>query len=351
MTACVVFLASIQFLKLLQFNKKMNMLGETVKLATKDLKVFSIAFLLYFLAFVLTAYLLFGKHMAGYNGFVQSAESTFAFTLGAFDFDAMSGSHKFLGPIFFFAFIMVIYIGLMSIFLTIIADAFTTVKEQTANAENEYEMVDFIWKKFKGIIGSRIKRDRTRVLDGSVQHGVGEDEWLVTFVLSFFQSVIIVQPIKVRITIHTTISFNLFILQRVQHTTSCKGDLAEAGTTCFDGNEKCTIVNDQSLHRCERRSIRQSSPSLSVQFDSDEDLFSSPRTRRLTRKSSTSLSFQPVVIDQQSPSSSQRSTQPPSPEVVCISSDSELEFYELTQLQAVPSPVLPSKKIILSSGP
>ncbi|XP_052798675.1 uncharacterized protein LOC128230443 [Mya arenaria] len=100
-----------------------------------------------------------------------------------------------------------------------------------------------------------------------------------------------------------------------------------------------------------RRSIRQSSPSLSVQFDSDEDLFSSPRARRLTRKSSTSLSSQPVVIDQQSPSSSQRSTQPPSPEVVCIGSDSELEFYELTQLQAVPSPVFPSKKIILSSGP
>lgn len=153
MTAIVVFLASIQFLKLLQFNKKMNMLGETVKLATKDLKVFSIAFLLYFGAFVFTFYLLFGKHLPGYVGLIQSAESTFAFTLGSFDFDAMTGVHKFLGPMFFFTFIMVIYVGLMSIFLTIIADAFTTVKEETANKENEYEMVDFIWRKFKSIIG------------------------------------------------------------------------------------------------------------------------------------------------------------------------------------------------------
>ncbi|XP_053382148.1 uncharacterized protein LOC123562231 [Mercenaria mercenaria] len=153
MTAIVVFLASIQFLKLLQFNKKMNMLGDTVKLATKDLKVFSIAFLLYFFAFAFTAYLLFGKHMIGYNGFVSSAESTFAFTLGAFDFEAMSDAHKFIGPIFFFLFIMVIYVGLMSIFLTIIADAFTTVKEDTQNAQNDYEMLDFVWRKFKGIIG------------------------------------------------------------------------------------------------------------------------------------------------------------------------------------------------------
>ncbi|KAL4239723.1 hypothetical protein ACF0H5_000526 [Mactra antiquata] len=153
MTAIVVFLASIQFLKLLQFNKKMNMLGDTVKLATKDLKVFSVAFLLYFLAFVLTAYLLFGKYMGGYNGFVTSAESVFAFTLGAFDFHAMSDAHAFLGPAFFFTFIMVIYVGLMSIFLTIIGEAFTTVKEETQHAQNDYEMVDFIWKKFKKLIG------------------------------------------------------------------------------------------------------------------------------------------------------------------------------------------------------
>ena len=153
MTAIVVFLSTCQFLKLLQFNKKMNMLGDTVKLATKDLKVFSVAFCLYFMAFVVTFYLLFGQYIASYNGIVQSMESAFAFTLGAFDFEAMSDAHKFLGPIFFFLFIAVIYVGLMSIFLTIIADSFTTVKEQTKDAKNDYEMVDFIWRKFKGIIG------------------------------------------------------------------------------------------------------------------------------------------------------------------------------------------------------
>lgn len=153
MTAIVVFLASIQFLKLLQFNKKMNMLGDTVKLAAKDLKVFSIAFLLYFFAFVFTAYLLFGKHMISYNGFISSAESMFSFVLGAFDFHAMTDSHPFLGPMFFFLFVMVIYVGLMSIFLTIIADAFTRVKAEAQDAQNEYEMMDFIWRKFKGILG------------------------------------------------------------------------------------------------------------------------------------------------------------------------------------------------------
>ena len=37
--SAVVFMATIQFLKLLQFNQKMSMLGDTVQLAAKDLKV------------------------------------------------------------------------------------------------------------------------------------------------------------------------------------------------------------------------------------------------------------------------------------------------------------------------
>ncbi|CAG2212605.1 PKD1L2 [Mytilus edulis] len=46
-----------------------------------------------------------------------------------------------------------VYVGLMSIFLTIIADAFNTVKENVANQTNDYEIVDFMWKKIQGVIG------------------------------------------------------------------------------------------------------------------------------------------------------------------------------------------------------
>ncbi|KAK7506559.1 hypothetical protein BaRGS_00002034, partial [Batillaria attramentaria] len=149
----VVFMATIQFLKLLQFNRKMSMLGDTVKLATKDLKVFSIAFLLYFTAFVITAYQLFGHMLSSYNNIIGAMESMFAFALGSFDFEAMQMVQPTLGPLFFFSYIMVVYIGLMSIFLTIIGDSFTQVKENTALQSNEYEIVDFMWKRFKGLLG------------------------------------------------------------------------------------------------------------------------------------------------------------------------------------------------------
>ena len=58
--------------------------------------------------------------------------------------DLLTYIHSYIG---------IVYIGLMSIFLTIIGDAFTTVKEDTALQSNDYEIVDFMWKKIKAIIG------------------------------------------------------------------------------------------------------------------------------------------------------------------------------------------------------
>lgn len=153
MCGFVVFLATVQFLKLLQFNKKMGMLGETVQYATKDLKVFSIAFLLYFWTFTATGFLLFSNSMISYSNVVGAAESMFAFTLGSFDFVAMQSAQPTLGPIFFFAFILVVYVGLMSIFLTIIADAFSTVKENMEGKQNDYEFLDYFTKRLKQVMG------------------------------------------------------------------------------------------------------------------------------------------------------------------------------------------------------
>ncbi|CAG5132503.1 unnamed protein product, partial [Candidula unifasciata] len=100
--AAVVFLATIQFLKLLQFNKKMGMLGATVQVAAMDLRNFSIIFFLYFLAFTCTAYLLFGSSLQSYQNFVTSAESMFAFALGSFDYGELTTAQPLWGPVFIF---------------------------------------------------------------------------------------------------------------------------------------------------------------------------------------------------------------------------------------------------------
>ena len=111
------------------------------------------AFFIYFFSFTACGFLLFGQNIGSYKGFIDSAESIFAFSLGDFDFAAMQGAQKILGPLFFFAFIAVMYVGMMSMFLTIIADSFTQVKANASLRSNDYEIVDFMWKRFKGVIG------------------------------------------------------------------------------------------------------------------------------------------------------------------------------------------------------
>lgn len=62
-------------------------------------------------------------------------------------------SSQLLGPLFFFAYVAVVYIGLMGMFLTIIDLSFSVVKHNPEYQSNDYEIVDFMMKKFKGIIG------------------------------------------------------------------------------------------------------------------------------------------------------------------------------------------------------
>lgn len=67
--------------------RKMGMLGATLKLCSKDLKPFSVSFGIYFMAFGMFGYVLFGKTLEKYAGFAGTLEALFAFSLGDYDFD------------------------------------------------------------------------------------------------------------------------------------------------------------------------------------------------------------------------------------------------------------------------
>ena len=59
--AMVVFFATLKFIKMLKFNKRMGMLGDTILLATAELKSFCLMFAIYYFAFAQCAFQLFGK--------------------------------------------------------------------------------------------------------------------------------------------------------------------------------------------------------------------------------------------------------------------------------------------------
>ncbi|ELT87233.1 hypothetical protein CAPTEDRAFT_89699, partial [Capitella teleta] len=174
--AIVVFLTTVKFIKMLKFNRRMGMMGETIAYCIKDLKIFSVTFMLYYMAFCMMAYKLFGSSLSDYSSFIATIESLFAFALGSFSFDDLRMANPF-GPIFFFMYVAVVQIGLMSMFLTIICDAFAAVKEDTHARSNDYEIVEFIWGRAKNLlgIGGRSSGESGEE-EGGGENGSGGDE-------------------------------------------------------------------------------------------------------------------------------------------------------------------------------
>lgn len=72
---------------------------------------------------------------------------------GKFDFDSMVMAAPLLGPVVFFVFVLVATIVLVNIFLTLIISAFETVKHDVMKQDNEYEIVDFMKKKLRSLVG------------------------------------------------------------------------------------------------------------------------------------------------------------------------------------------------------
>uniref|UniRef100_A0A2L2YFJ8 Polycystic kidney disease protein 1-like 2 n=1 Tax=Parasteatoda tepidariorum TaxID=114398 RepID=A0A2L2YFJ8_PARTP len=149
--AFLMFIAILKFIKLLRFNKRMGILYSTLAACAKDLKSFFVVFGCIYLAFVQFFYLVFGVTMREFSSFVTAAESTFAIMNGGgFDFDAICLAAPILGPLSFFVFCLVTTIILLNIFVTLILSSFQDVKEDIGKQANDYEIIDFMWKKLKG---------------------------------------------------------------------------------------------------------------------------------------------------------------------------------------------------------
>ena len=80
--AFVSFLSIIKTVHLLRFNRRVSMLGSTLRRAWKDLTSFCIVFFLVFVAFFCSGYMLFGRTLAEYSKLITCVETLMAVSLG-----------------------------------------------------------------------------------------------------------------------------------------------------------------------------------------------------------------------------------------------------------------------------
>ncbi|XP_041473066.1 uncharacterized protein LOC121422223 isoform X1 [Lytechinus variegatus] len=149
----VVFIGNLKFIKLLRFNKRIGILSSTIQSCTKDLIHFGIMFGIFFIAYALAFHQMYLRHLLDFSDFIFTMETLSAAMLGKFHYAGIAETNRILGPIFFFFFMITITFILVNMFLTIVIEAFSSVKRDITRQSNDYEMVDFMIGQLKKWVG------------------------------------------------------------------------------------------------------------------------------------------------------------------------------------------------------
>lgn len=145
----LVFFATLKFLKLLRFNKKICMLASTMKASVKDLLHFSVIFNIVFLAFIQLFYMIYVANIKSFKNFVTACESGIVMMMGKFDIYAMQAAQPVLTQIFIFLYVVMITFIVVNMFLSILNETFTSVRVDANKQANDYEIVQFMIGRLK----------------------------------------------------------------------------------------------------------------------------------------------------------------------------------------------------------
>jgi polycystin 1L2 len=81
MIAFLVYMYTIRFIRLLRFNRKISVLGDTLMHVGKPIVNFMIVFIVAFCAFAMTAYIFFGRNLRTFRNFVTTLETLISMML------------------------------------------------------------------------------------------------------------------------------------------------------------------------------------------------------------------------------------------------------------------------------
>ena len=139
----------MKFIKLLRFNKIMGLLGSTLRYASNSLLSFSLMFAILFFAFVQCFYLIYMATLETFSNVIFTAEECLQMMVGKFNFGEIVQASPILGTFMFFIYMVVVFFILLTMFVTIINEAFAAVRDDIHKQSNEHEMVEFVIGRFK----------------------------------------------------------------------------------------------------------------------------------------------------------------------------------------------------------
>ncbi|MBN3295903.1 PK2L1 protein, partial [Amia calva] len=178
MNAVNLFFAWIKIFKYISFNKTMTQLSSTLARCAKDILGFAIMFFIVFFAYAQLGYLLFGTEVQTFSTFLRCISTQFRIILGDFDYDAIDNANRILGPIYFVTYVFFVFFVLLNMFLAIINDTYSEVKEELSNQKDEVQFTDIIKKGYmRTMMKLKLKKERISDVQKALQSGSKELEF------------------------------------------------------------------------------------------------------------------------------------------------------------------------------
>ncbi|XP_069913500.1 polycystin-2-like protein 1 isoform X1 [Oryctolagus cuniculus] len=171
MNAVNLFFAWIKVFKYISFNKTMTQLSSTLARCAKDILGFAVMFFIVFFAYAQLGYLLFGTQVENFSTFIKCIFTQFRIILGDFDYNAIDNANRILGPVYFVTYVFFVFFVLLNMFLAIINDTYSEVKEELAGQKDELQLSDLLKQGYnKTLQRLRLRKEQVsdvqKVLDG-----------------------------------------------------------------------------------------------------------------------------------------------------------------------------------------
>ena len=120
----------VKLFKFLDFHPQMSIFTTTIGKAAGPLKCFLCSFLIVLIGSGQGFYLAFGLDLVDYRGFVYSILALLRMAVGDFDYDVLIESQYYLGPIFFWVYIVLVFFVLMSMFIAMVSEAYEDARDE-----------------------------------------------------------------------------------------------------------------------------------------------------------------------------------------------------------------------------
>ena len=158
----VFVLVILKVFKVLRFNRFFRVLLQTFSIAGSGIFYQFVTAFIVFLAFAVITHCIFVSSLEGYRDFPSSLMSLFAFSLGESDFQEYYENSPILGPIIYFAFVVVFIIIMLSIFTTVILESFNVARLFVILNAEEQHFLRYCNRIFRQLIGAEPKIKQVR---------------------------------------------------------------------------------------------------------------------------------------------------------------------------------------------